>query len=69
MAHAGHHDPKFAPRLPEGLTESMMTYDYYARTRGWAPSVVDGLTLQQLFWLPVIDEARGDASSQLSIED
>jgi hypothetical protein len=44
----------------------MMTYDRFAEERGWSPRVVDELTAEELFWLPVITRARTDAAEQLA---
>jgi len=43
----------------------MLTYEYFARTKGWTPSQVDELTLEELFWFPVIEDARLSAQEQL----
>lgn len=43
----------------------MLTYDWFARTRGWAPSVVDELSLDQLHWFPILESARNEAMEQL----
>lgn len=44
----------------------MLTYDKFAEERGWSPRVVDELTADELFWLPVIAAARADASRQVA---
>ena len=47
----------------------MLTYDRFAEERGWNPRVVDELTPEELFWLPVIHAARQDAAEQLAKND
>jgi hypothetical protein len=47
----------------------MLTYDYFARTRGWTPSQVNELTLDELYWFPLIEEARNAAIEQLRDKD
>ena len=44
----------------------MLMYDKFAEERGWSPRVVDELTADELFWLPVITSAKADASRQLA---
>lgn len=44
----------------------MMTYTWFAECWQWTPRQVDELTLEEIFWLPVIKEARGDATDALS---
>jgi hypothetical protein len=43
----------------------MMTYDQFADERGWHPRQVDQLTRAELFWLPVIRDAKQDAAAQI----
>lgn len=43
----------------------MLVYDYFAETRQWWPEIVDGLDLDQLYWLPVMKAARAAAAEQL----
>ena len=47
----------------------MLTYDKFADERGWNPRIVDELTDDELFWLPVIQAAKADAASQLAAND
>lgn len=39
----------------------MSLYHWFAEVYNWVPRQVDELTLEQLFWFPVMREARGDA--------
>jgi hypothetical protein len=43
----------------------MLFYDYFARTYNWTPDTVDELTEEQMYWLPVIGNARGEATEQI----
>ena len=43
----------------------MALKQYFARTRQWTPRQVDELTLDELFWLPVMEEASQAAAEQL----
>lgn len=47
----------------------MLTYDRFADERGWDPRIVDRLTRAELFWLPVIAEAKREAARQLAKDD
>ena len=40
----------------------MMIYDKFADAYGWSPRVVDELTLDEMFWLPVIRDAKAAAA-------
>jgi hypothetical protein len=44
----------------------LLTYDRFAEERGWDPRVVDELTRDELFWLPVIKAARAEAAEQVA---
>ena len=44
----------------------MMTYRRFAKSYGWPPEVVRKLRLDELFWLPVIDDAVADAAEALA---
>ncbi len=52
--------------LPRGLPPRMLVYDRFAEERGWNPRVVDELTAEELFWLPVIASAKRDAAEQIA---
>ena len=47
----------------------MLTYDRFAEERGWDPRVVDELSAEELFWLPVISSAKRAAAQQLADKD
>ncbi len=44
----------------------MLIYSWFARARNWTPRQVDELSLDEMEWLPLIEEAVQDASSQIS---
>ena len=52
--------------LPAGITPRLLMYDRFAEERGWNPRVVDELTREELFWLPVIASAKRDAAEQIA---
>ncbi len=62
-----HLRPKDKPafKLPRGMPLRMLTYDKFADERGWNPRIVDELTADELFWLPVITQAKAEAARQL----
>ena len=43
----------------------MLAYDRFAEAYGWPPRVVDELTLDELFWLPVVRAAKLEAAEAL----
>ena len=47
----------------------MFIYDYFSQQYKWTPRQVDELTLEEMFWLPVLDSARQDAVRQLNNSD
>jgi|GEM_PF-3754454 len=42
-----------------------MLYRRFAKAYQWAPETVRGLRLDELFWLPVIEEAEAAAVEQI----
>lgn len=38
---------------------------WFAKTRGWTPRQVDELTLDEIYWLPIMEEATNYAIEQL----
>lgn len=44
----------------------MMTYHKFAKAYGWPPEVVRSLRRDELFWLPVIDDAVADVADALA---
>jgi hypothetical protein len=42
----------------------MTVYNWFAEAYQWSPKQVDELTLDQVFWLPVMKEALNDAIEQ-----
>ena len=61
-------DQAFCPEPPEGFPGYMMAYDRWL-DRGMHPRDVDRLTRAELFWLPVIADAKADAARQLAVKD
>lgn len=53
------------PSYPEGFPSRMLAYNWFARLRGWDPRIVDELTLEEIEWLPVVEEAVQLAAEQL----
>ena len=43
----------------------MMLYRKFAKEYGWTPEMVRKLKLDELFWLPVIEEAEAAAAEQI----
>jgi hypothetical protein len=43
----------------------VLAYDFFAHQYNWTPRQVDELSLDEMFWLPVLTEARGNATEQL----
>ena len=43
----------------------MAVKHYFARSRGWTPREVDELTVDEVFWLPVMEEAGQAAAEQV----
>ena len=39
----------------------MALYQWFARKYSWTPAQVDSLDLEQMTWLPIMEEALGDA--------
>jgi hypothetical protein len=39
----------------------MAVYRFFAKTYGWHPDIVDGLSLPAMEWLPILEEAANDA--------
>jgi hypothetical protein len=58
-------DPKLSPKPPKGFPAEMMIYHNFARLRGWPPYVVRRLRLDELYWLPLLEEATGAAIEQV----
>ena len=44
----------------------MMIYSWFAKAYNWTPAQVDELSLEQVHWLPVIEEARVNAEITLN---
>jgi hypothetical protein len=55
---------RYAPEYPDEFPVQMSLYHWFAEVYNWVPRDVDELTLEQLFWFPVMREARADASEQ-----
>jgi hypothetical protein len=46
----------------------MLIYNWFARARNWHPRQVDELGLDEMEWLPVLEEAVLAASEQIAKE-
>lgn len=46
----------------------MMIYNWYARAHHWHPRQVDELNLEEVEWLPILEEACQQASEVLQKE-
>ena len=62
-------DQSFCPPPPDGFPAHMMTYDRWLSERNMHPRDVDRLTRDELFWLPVIQDAKEDAARQMPKDD
>jgi hypothetical protein len=38
---------------------------WFAKVRGWSPEVVESLSLEDMFWLPIHEEAASEAGEIL----
>ena len=47
----------------------MMVYNWFARTRNWHPRQVDELELDEVEWLPLLEEACLQASDVVQQEE
>jgi hypothetical protein len=56
---------RYCPGYPEGLPSRMLVYDRYAGSGEWNPRIVDELELDELFWMPIIHEAKMIAAGQV----
>ena len=43
-----------------------MLYRKFAKAYGWTPEMVRRLRPDELFWLPVIEDAEADAAAQIA---
>jgi hypothetical protein len=46
----------------------MVVYNWFARARNWPPRVVDELDLDEVEWLPLLEEACQQASEVIQKE-
>jgi hypothetical protein len=59
-------DPEFKqPPFPDGFPPKILVYGYFERNWNWHPRQVDELTLEELEWLPVYDDAVNEAAEFL----
>lgn len=55
-------DPDFkSPDFPEGFPLRILVYGYFKRNGDWHPRQVDELTLEELEWIPLYEEAIHEA--------
>jgi len=59
-------DPSGCPPAPDGFPGHLMMYERFAEAYGWPPRVVDQMTREELFWLPVIRDAKADAAELMA---
>jgi hypothetical protein len=50
------------PAMPEGFPLKILAYGYFKRNGDWHPRQVDELTLEELEWLPVYEDAVTEAA-------
>jgi hypothetical protein len=55
--------------LPDGLTADMTIYRFYAQNYHWTPDVVDRLSLYQMEWFPIMEEAANDAQEVIQDQE
>jgi hypothetical protein len=58
--------PEYEPEYPRGFSDRMLVYDFFAESRHWTPRQVDELTLDEVFWLPLVEAARHLAREALA---
>lgn len=56
--------PEFQPKYPEGFPQRMLVYNWFGRMRDWHPRMVDELYLDEMEWLPIVEEAVQAAIEQ-----
>lgn len=49
------------PPFPEGFPPKILVYGYFKNNGDWHPRQVDELTLEELEWIPVYNEAISEA--------
>jgi hypothetical protein len=59
-------DPKGRPKLPDDLPPDMMVKRFFAKQYQWPPWVVGELSLPELEWFPILENAADDASEAIS---
>jgi hypothetical protein len=61
--------PENAPSYPDGMPAKMLIYHWFSRVKKWGPRTVDNLTLEELEWFPIIEEASEDLTQIVSREN
>lgn len=51
-------------RLPDDMPRDMMIKRWFAKSYGWTPGQVADLTLEELFWYPIIEDAANVAEER-----
>lgn len=46
----------------------MLVYNWFARNKDWHPRIVDTLTIEELEWFPILEEAFSNAEEVISAE-
>lgn len=49
------------PPFPDGFPPKILVYGYFKKDTGWHPREVDELTLEELEWIPIYEEALAEA--------
>jgi hypothetical protein len=59
-------NPDFkAPDFPQGFPPKILVYGYFKRNGDWHPRQVDELTLEELEWIPIYEEAIFEAQEYI----
>jgi hypothetical protein len=63
-------DPNFKqPPWPDGFPQKILVYGYFKKDQGLHPREVDELTLEELEWIPIYDEAMAEAREFIRRQD
>jgi hypothetical protein len=63
-------DPNFKqPPWPDNFPQKILVYGYFRKDQGFHPREVDELTLEELDWMPIYDEAMAQAREFIHKQD
>jgi hypothetical protein len=51
------------------MPPKMLVYHWFSRVKEWNPRIVDNLTLEELEWFPILEEASEELSQIVSREN